>query len=496
MVKPLRGGCPFVARLIPIFKLQAPFLLNLLDSVNVAIENNDGKVIALLCDNHFINQQCYRSMVISDGEPFLGRFPTTQSLVTLLYDTVHLLKSFRNNWITEGKQELRYNIVENGDLISRTARWSDIIKLWQEEQDSPIRETTLTYQTCFPTTIERQKVSLVTAVLNDKTVAALQMTDNHETTELVRRMTNLWKMLNVKHPLSHVRLNDPHRRPLSSENVESFRQLEEMLSMFKAMSSGRGLTRVANLTADTRKAFIQTLSGLIYLSTQLLDERHWQYVLLGQFQTDNLEGEFGVYRQLAGGCYFISVEQVLCAARYREMKLFINSDAFEDLPHTTAPCCSSPISELEWDALDECLLNVSSLSSHEVGSLYFVSGYIARKENIEMHEEDKLVDDVSAEFTRLVSRGKLHHPPEWLFNFVQAAYATFLKIPDRHCAIHITNLFLSIFDSLFADHISSKSKGICRRFTNCCMKGEVRRCADSAQAPSQSVRKLRKIKSE
>jgi hypothetical protein len=495
MVKPLRGGCPFVARLVPLYKLQAPFLLGILDSVNVTIEKNGGKVLALVCDNHFINQQCYRTMVISKEEPFLGRFPTTQSSVTLLYDTVHLLKSFRNNWITEGRQELHYTSVVNGETATRKARWSDITSIWKQEHDNVIRETTLTYHACFPTPIERQKVSLVTPIFHDKTIAALQMTDKEDTLELLKKMTHLWKILNVKHPLAHVRLNDPDRRPLALDNADSSSHLEEMLSMFKAMPSGRGPTRVATLTSDTRRAFIQTLSGLIHLSNYLLIEREWLYVLLGQLQSDNLEGEFGVYRQLNGCCYYISVEQVLCAARYREVKLFFNADALDDLPHTTAPCCMSPLSEAELVAADECLVNISSLSSHEISSLYFVAGYIAMKEGVAIVNGGEIYDEVSSEFTRLVSRGKLHHPPEWLFNFSQAAYTTFLNIEERCCINHLSNLFLHILDCFFPDNVSDQSRSVCRRIANCCLKGEIRRTEDSAQVPSDSARKLKKLRS-
>ena len=39
--------------------------------------------------------------------------------------------------------------------------------------------------------------------------------------------------------------------------------------------------------------------------------RNFSYVLLGHFQSDRIEGEFGVFRQSSVGNYYISYEQVL-----------------------------------------------------------------------------------------------------------------------------------------------------------------------------------------
>ena len=44
-----------------------------------------------------------------------------------------------------------------------------------------------------------------------------------------------------------------------------------------------------------------------------------QYILLDKFQTDNLESRFGLYRQLSGSNYLVSVKEVMQS----EMKLKI-----------------------------------------------------------------------------------------------------------------------------------------------------------------------------
>ena len=49
---------------------------------------------------------------------------------------------------------------------------------------------------------------------------------------------------------------------------------------------------------------------MITLIKYLLQECELCYVLLGKFQTDQLESRFGHYRQLSGSNYLVSVQEV------------------------------------------------------------------------------------------------------------------------------------------------------------------------------------------
>ena len=69
--------------------------------------------------------------------------------------------------------------------------------------------------------------------------------------------------------------------------------------------------RVRSLTDDTRTALHMTLHGLVDMAKMFLVEKNILYNLFGQFQSDPIEGEFGVYRQDSGGNYYICYEQIL-----------------------------------------------------------------------------------------------------------------------------------------------------------------------------------------
>ena len=72
------------------------------------------------------------------------------------------------------------------------------------------------------------------------------------------------------------------------------------------------------LSGKTFLAWTQTLSASVDLSQYLIEKRHFKYVLLGKFQSDPLEGHFGMYRQLNGASYFMNVRQVMLAEKIFE----------------------------------------------------------------------------------------------------------------------------------------------------------------------------------
>jgi hypothetical protein len=115
--------------------------------------------------------------------------------VSILYDPVHLLKSIRNNWITEAHQELTFQ--PPGEEKPMLGRWSDIVQVYKDDA-STVRTTNLSHQSCFPSPLERQKVSLVMNVINDKTVAALELNQKVETACILHHLNRLWKILNVR----------------------------------------------------------------------------------------------------------------------------------------------------------------------------------------------------------------------------------------------------------------------------------------------------------
>ena len=67
-------------------------------------------------------------------------------------------------------------------------------------------------------------------------------------------------------------------------------------------------------------------------------------------------------------------------------------------------------------------LKASKLSDDERTTLYFITGYVTFKENLDdVNDLTESVDEAS-EFTTLVSRGKLKHPTNDLYDMSLSLY--------------------------------------------------------------------------
>ena len=105
--------------------------------------------------------------------------PNLKKFLYLLYDYVHLLKSVRNNWLTEENGELEYEW--NGE--KQIAKWNILRHLYLVESPSLIKLSKLNERSVFPTPIERQNGSLCMNVFSYETNAALEThpaIDQHE----------------------------------------------------------------------------------------------------------------------------------------------------------------------------------------------------------------------------------------------------------------------------------------------------------------------------
>ena len=116
-MKNLHGGPTFLLKMIPVSKLNADFLQQQLRKSTEAIREVGGDVQAVICDGNRTNLSFFSKYKVEEGKPWVsveGKL--------LLYDIVHLLKNFRNLWLTERNGELEFVI--DGETF--LARWQDL----------------------------------------------------------------------------------------------------------------------------------------------------------------------------------------------------------------------------------------------------------------------------------------------------------------------------------------------------------------------------------
>ena len=105
-------------------------------------------------------------------------------------------------------------------------------------------------------------------------------------------------------------------------------------------------------------------------------------MFIANIQSDRLEAEFGLYTQMSGSIYFVSVDQVLCSVQLRMLKLFHQLDTIADSSCLLSDCCSEQLSDIELEIIDNSVTSCENLNAEMLAALYYVCGYIARKENV------------------------------------------------------------------------------------------------------------------
>ena len=175
----------------------------------------------------------------------------------------------------------------------------------------------------------------------------------------------------------------------------------------------------------------------------LLQHHNLKYILLSKFQTDNLEGRFGLYRQLSGCNYLVSVKDVMYSERKLKIKgllrLFSSSKgvltisdfiaSFSDIKTNTQD--SSFIEYFPYCDMDTEIKDVSEL--------LMVTGFVAKRTITHLtcitcksklgcvgKPIDLFVDEQSNQYFNLINRGGLTYPTNMLFKTIQYAYLIFM----------------------------------------------------------------------
>ena len=187
----------------------------------------------------------------------------------------------------------------------------------------------------------------------------------------VEAVTRLWHIVNVKTPHDGVLLNGKDREPIKIVTDDRLIFLQQMANAFLEIntSSSQYKSCVKCLTVDTSEALHLTLIGLIDMVKILLVNKKIAYVLLGEFQSDWLEGEFGIMRQMSGGNYYISYEQILSSVKLRRLKLFTQLEVPYNNTHEDDICCETELNDHEVDFMDNCFEMVDTISLYKI---YFI----------------------------------------------------------------------------------------------------------------------------
>ena len=99
MLSSIRSKNKDVISLIPVQKMNAEQLCQMIKQVIANVTEAGYKIVSIISDNNVINR---KSFILLSGSETLKPFiinPLNNEKIFLLFDTVHLLKCIRNNWL-------------------------------------------------------------------------------------------------------------------------------------------------------------------------------------------------------------------------------------------------------------------------------------------------------------------------------------------------------------------------------------------------------------
>ena len=144
----------------------------------------------------------------------------------------------------------------------------------------------------------------------------------------------------------------------------------------------------------------------------------------------------------------------------------------------------------EVEILDQCFELTGELSETEKSSLYYIAGYVAKKENLcaTNEEEDESKKKPHSEFTTLVSRGKLSHPSTELFDLTCVVFCYYKNV-EKEFIEHLMLAFQEIYECCFLN-FSSENR-VMRRLINCFSKAFSNQRSDGIRVEKSKVKRRR-----
>ena len=398
MISSLMCKSKDVVAIIPVKNLTASLLQDMILKVLEILNNIGYSVICVISDNNRVNRSAFTLICGGNLQQSIpSPFKSTDRLF-FLFDTVHLLKCIRNNWLAQKDEEMTFiypSMHSSGCVLK--ASFGHVRKLYFEEKTSTMKlAPALSSKALFPTATEKQNVKLMLKVFDQRNIIALENyekewhIDTLGTRQFLSIIVKLWNILNVKHPGKHIRLrNDDCRSVISSldENMQFIAKVIKWLQDWKGLNHK---PREGTLSKDTMTALEHTLLGLTELCNYLLDQKQFRYVLLGKFQTDNLEFRFSQYRQLSGSNFHVSVEQLLEGEKKLKLisvlKMISSSNgqlSLKDITDSLADV-KSKLTATSQEEHQQFLAMLSEcgdleINNQQMKALVFVSGYTVTK---------------------------------------------------------------------------------------------------------------------
>ena len=395
MVSSLSKKWSTIVRLLPCSNSSAMDIFPIIKHVIEDIERC-GLFVKVICtDNYPMNVNIFKMFSPTHTlEPIVPHILDPDRILILLFDFVHILKSIRNNWLNQKDCNCTFSFPSFEDFTEiHSASFEKIRALYKADQSSLAKlAPRLTAKACWPSSLERQNVTLALRVFDNSTASALKVccfsephSDTHfHTAEFITIICDIWKMFNINTPYKGIRLNDELSHPfvLNDPRFNYVSRVIDWLEKWKNLPKKTG-----KLTTQTFTSFRHSCIAITSIINHLIQDCDFTYVLTSFLQNDPLEHHFGLYRMMSGAQYHISYCQILESERRIKLssilKLFSNQASTEELSISEFIGSFSTSSEhqhfpnLDLEHFISSLQNYSDITvtTQTLQALAFIAGY-------------------------------------------------------------------------------------------------------------------------
>lgn len=233
--------------------------------------------------------------------------------IAVIYDSVHVLKNFRNNWVNQKDSDLSffYPNFQNFSIIQQ-AQFKELRDLYHAEKHKMIKQAPkLNMKTIYPTNFDRQRVGLVLNIIHESTIATLYTLENVDTAQFLEVISIWFTIINNRSIVDGIKDRNKYAEAITSSNCYQVDFLKRFVSWLEAWEVIEEQVHVGGLTKDTFNAAGVCTRGIIQLIVSSFISCDIEYFLPGKFQTIALEKRFGRYRELSGCNYNVSVKQII-----------------------------------------------------------------------------------------------------------------------------------------------------------------------------------------
>lgn len=449
LISSLMSSYRDVVRLVPVTTIKAEVLYEVVLQTILSLENLGLKVIALITDNNSINRKTFK--LFSNGENLNVSVPNPacpERPLFFILDPVHIIKSIRNNWLNKKDDLVSFTYPDfNNHSEIATASFKILRTLYASESHNLAKcAYKITLKSLYPSNIERQNVSLALRIFDETNVAALRLNDaslqesdfalQQTTSNFIELFIKWWKIFNIKSVNKGIRLNDSWQMPFTSCDDDRLNFLKNFCNWLKIWQNSDNLS---GLTTETFTAISLTTNSMIQIIEYLLNSKllNFKYVLPGKFQSDMLEQRFSQYRQMSGGNYHISFQQILESEKKLRLCSTIkiggeNVDIRKLNDKKIIPELSTIDNNFILDRFGDLMnteINLIGYDDNSIKACMYIAGYVSFKLKrkldctlcialISTNQIMNIEEDSFYELIIALDRGSLTYPSEFLTQVV------------------------------------------------------------------------------